>query len=59
MILESFGNVTFWKLKKSGKDKVAVSRVFGDFDYKMNDSLTVHDKQAIVSIPEIQIYSQT
>ena len=57
VILESFGNVTFWKLKKSDKDKVAVSRAFGDFDYKMNDSLTLHDEQVIVSIPEIQIYS--
>ena len=45
---------SIWKIKRSAMEKIAVSRAFGDFDYKANEDLTV-EEQAIVCVPEIQI----
>uniref|UniRef100_A0A7S4QHM4 PPM-type phosphatase domain-containing protein n=2 Tax=Ditylum brightwellii TaxID=49249 RepID=A0A7S4QHM4_9STRA len=46
---------TIWKIQRSEKDKIAVSRAFGDFDYKSNETLS-SSEQAIVCTPDIRIH---
>jgi protein phosphatase 1B len=46
-----------WKIKKSDKDKIAVSRAFGDFDYKENKELDVGE-QAVICNPDITVHKR-
>jgi serine/threonine protein phosphatase PrpC/ankyrin repeat protein len=48
---------TLSKIHKSHSDRIAVSRAFGDFDYKANDELKV-EEQAIICTPEITVHSR-
>ncbi len=48
---------SIWKIQKSARDKIAVSRAFGDFDYKANEDLKV-DEQAIISVPDFTIHQR-
>uniref|UniRef100_A0A7S2XKK6 PPM-type phosphatase domain-containing protein n=1 Tax=Attheya septentrionalis TaxID=420275 RepID=A0A7S2XKK6_9STRA len=48
---------TIYKIQKSTNNKIAVSRAFGDFDYK-DQSDKPSDQQAIVATPEIQIHAR-
>jgi serine/threonine protein phosphatase PrpC len=48
---------SIWKIKKSDRDKIAVSRAFGDFDYKANEDLKF-EEQAIVCVPEVTIHKR-
>ena len=49
--------ITLSKIHKSTSDRIAVSRAFGDFDYKANDELK-KDEQAIICSPEITVHSR-
>ncbi len=49
--------MSIWKIKKSDRDKIAVSRAFGDFDYKGNEDLKVNE-QAIISVPDVTIHER-
>ncbi len=52
------GKVTrFSKIQKDSSNKIAVSRAFGDFDYKDNEEVLV-DEQAIVCTPEITVHKR-
>lgn len=52
------GKVTrFAKIKKDDSNKIAVSRAFGDFDYKANEELNA-DEQAIICTPEITVHKR-
>ena len=44
---------TIHKVQRSDTDRLAVSRAFGDFEYKANTELAA-DEQAVVAVPEIQ-----
>jgi serine/threonine protein phosphatase PrpC len=46
---------TISKICKSESDRIAVSRAFGDFDYKENNELSELE-QAIIAVPEITIH---
>lgn len=46
---------TIWKVQKGEGEKIAMSRAFGDFDYKANDELRP-DEQAIVCTPDIHVH---
>jgi Serine/threonine protein phosphatase len=46
---------TISKICKSASDRIAVSRAFGDFDYKENTDLSELE-QAIIAVPEITIH---
>lgn len=46
---------TIYKVQKSENDKIAMSRAFGDFDYKANEEIRP-DEQAIVCTPEIHVH---
>ncbi len=46
---------TLSKIHKSETDRIAVSRAFGDFDYKANADLPA-EEQAIVCTPEITVH---
>lgn len=46
---------TISKICKSSSDRIAVSRAFGDFDYKENMDLSELE-QAIIAVPEITIH---
>ena len=49
--------ITISKICKSDTDRIAVSRAFGDFDYKDNSDLK-ECEQAIISVPEIIIHKR-
>lgn len=49
--------ISIWKIQKSSREKIAVSRAFGDFDYKTNEDLKM-DEQAIISVPDITIHQR-
>jgi serine/threonine protein phosphatase PrpC len=46
---------TVHKVALSETDRLAVSRAFGDFEYKANEELPASD-QAVVAIPEIHVH---
>jgi len=46
---------TISKICKSESDRIAVSRAFGDFDYKENSELSEFE-QAIIAVPEITLH---
>eukprot|EP00531_Pseudo-nitzschia_arenysensis_P009678 CAMPEP_0116147886 /NCGR_PEP_ID=MMETSP0329-20121206/18021_1 /TAXON_ID=697910 /ORGANISM="Pseudo-nitzschia arenysensis, Strain B593" /LENGTH=706 /DNA_ID=CAMNT_0003643899 /DNA_START=98 /DNA_END=2218 /DNA_ORIENTATION=+ len=46
-----------YKVKKSDKDQLAVSRAFGDFDYKANTTLS-EVEQAIIPLAEVKIHTR-
>ena len=48
---------TISKICKSDSDRIAVSRAFGDFDYKDNSDLN-ETEQAIICVPEITIHKR-
>jgi serine/threonine protein phosphatase PrpC len=48
---------TIHKVQRSETDRMAVSRSFGDFEYKGNTELAA-DEQAVVATPEIQILTR-
>ncbi len=48
---------SIWKIEKSANEKIAVSRAFGDFDYKSNEDLK-SEEQAIVCVPDITIHER-
>ena len=47
--------ITLSKIHKSHSDRIAVSRAFGDFDYKANTEIS-NDEQAIICTPEITVH---
>lgn len=49
--------ITISKIKKSENNMVAMSRAFGDFDYK--DERLPPENRAIVCIPEITVHTRT
>lgn len=49
--------ITISKIFKSQSDKIAVSRAFGDFDYKNNEDLDAA-AQAIIAEPEVTIHKR-
>lgn len=48
---------TISKICKSDSDRIAVSRAFGDFDYKDNSDLN-ETEQAIICVPEVTIHKR-
>jgi len=48
---------SIWKIQKGAREKIAVSRAFGDFDYKNNEDLKANE-QAIVCDPEITVHKR-
>lgn len=48
---------TISKVIKSDKDQLAVSRAFGDFDYKTNTTLGPHE-QAVCCTPDVMIHKR-
>jgi serine/threonine protein phosphatase PrpC len=48
---------TIHKVQRSGTDRMAVSRSFGDFEYKSNTELAA-DEQAVVATPEIRVHTR-
>mmetsp|Transcript_3871 Transcript_3871/g.5265 ORF Transcript_3871/g.5265 Transcript_3871/m.5265 type:complete len:441 (+) Transcript_3871:1-1323(+) len=48
---------TIHKIWKSDTERIAVSRAFGDFDYKSNPDVAM-DSQAIISTPEIVVHKR-
>lgn len=48
-------DTTLYKIQKSERDRIAVARAFGDFDYKANSSLNA-EEQAIICTPEIMVH---
>ena len=48
---------TIYKIDLTDTDRMAVSRSFGDFEYKSNTTLTAPE-QAVVSIPEVEIHER-
>jgi serine/threonine protein phosphatase PrpC len=49
--------LTIHKIALSDKNKLATSRAFGDFEYKANDKIDVHE-QAVIAIPEVTIHAR-
>ena len=49
--------ISIWKIEKSANEKIAVSRAFGDFDYKSNEDLKC-EEQAIICVPDITIHER-
>lgn len=47
--------ITIHKVQKSGSDKMAVSRSFGDFEYKRNKELGARE-QAVIAMPDTRIH---
>lgn len=48
---------TIHKVQRSEMDRLAVSRSFGDFEYKGNSELDA-EEQAVVAVPEIRIHAR-
>jgi serine/threonine protein phosphatase PrpC len=53
--MEGEKECTVHKVALSETDRLAVSRAFGDFEYKANEELPAGD-QAVVAIPEIRVH---
>lgn len=49
--------VTIHKVAKSGRDQLAVSRAFGDFEYKENTTIGPED-QAVSCIADVQVHKR-
>jgi len=49
--------IKIYKIYKNENERIAVSRAFGDFDYKSND-LFSFEKQAIICLPDIRIHKR-
>ena len=47
-VAENNEEIIIWKLQRSEKERMAVSRSFGDFEYKSNPNLLIQE-QAVVS----------
>lgn len=57
-ITEEDGSLTVvHKVVKTDKDQLAVSRAFGDFDYKANQTLS-ENEQAVVALPGVTVYKR-
>lgn len=55
---EEDGNeVTIHKVSMSDKDQLAVSRAFGDFEYKLNTTLGP-EEQAVVAVADVRVHSR-
>ena len=50
-------NETIHKIQRGPNDKIAVSRAWGDFDYKANSDLPAQE-QAIISTPDIIVHTR-
>lgn len=48
---------TIFKVKRSEKERLAVSRAFGDFEYKGNSTLSA-ENQAVCCIPEVKVHQR-
>ena len=46
---------TIYKVKRSEKERLAVSRAFGDFEYKSNSTLAA-EEQAVCCVPELKVH---
>lgn len=49
--------VTIHKVAKTDSDMLAVSRSFGDFEYKCNTTLSP-EEQAVTAVPDIRVHSR-
>eukprot|EP00536_Pseudo-nitzschia_multiseries_P006378 jgi/Psemu1/286428/fgenesh1_pg.134_\ len=49
--------IVIHKVLKNDKDQLAVSRAFGDFDYKANDNLG-ETEQAVVPIADVKVHTR-
>ena len=47
-------SLTIHKIQLSDGNKLATSRAFGDFEYKANEKLDIHE-QAVISIPDVVV----
>jgi protein phosphatase 2C family protein 2/3 len=55
---EEDGNeVTIHKVSMSDKDQLAVSRAFGDFEYKLNTTLGP-EEQAVTAVADVRVHSR-
>jgi len=50
--------ITVPKIVKSENDMMAVSRAFGDFEYKANTTLGP-EEQAVICLPEVRVYPRS
>jgi len=50
--------ITIHKVAKTDNDMLAVSRAFGDFEYKANTTLSPED-QAVTAVPEVRIHTRS
>ncbi len=50
-------DITIYKVAKSETDLLAVSRAFGDFEYKTNTTLPADD-QAVTAVPDIKVHTR-
>jgi serine/threonine protein phosphatase PrpC len=48
---------TIYKVKRSEKERLAVSRAFGDFEYKSNSTLSA-EEQAVCCLPELKVHQR-
>ncbi|CAB9529650.1 Protein phosphatase 2C [Seminavis robusta] len=48
---------TIYRVQKSENNTLAVSRSFGDFEYKSNNQLGP-DEQAVIAVPEVRVHSR-
>eukprot|EP00934_Nitzschia_sp_Nitz4_P003340 Nitzschia sp. Nitz4//scaffold2_size372955//356511//358508//NITZ4_000479-RA/size372955-processed-gene-0.142-mRNA-1//-1//CDS//3329546946//3330//frame0 len=55
---ENGKEVTIHKVARNSTDQMAVSRSFGDFDYKTNGTLGP-DEQAVTAVPDVRVQSRS
>jgi serine/threonine protein phosphatase PrpC len=48
---------TIYKVKRSENERLAVSRAFGDFEYKANTTLSA-EEQAVCCVPELKVHQR-
>lgn len=48
---------TIYKVKRSENERLAVSRAFGDFEYKANTALPA-EEQAVCCVPELKVHQR-
>ena len=54
---ENGKDVTIHKVAKTDSEQLAVSRAFGDFEYKLNTTLAP-DEQAIVAVADVRVHAR-
>jgi serine/threonine protein phosphatase PrpC len=54
---ENGKDVTIHKVAKSDSEQLAVSRAFGDFEYKMNTSLAP-EEQAVTAVADVRVHTR-